>query len=127
MAASPVGQRVRNGLVTLAVLVGLTVLGDALAAALHLPIPGPLLGSAILVAWLGWRPAHAEALASADVLIAALPLLFLPLLVEAVGPLRALGPALLPVALTMTVATVAALGAAVAAARIAAWLCSRSR
>jgi holin-like protein len=127
MVASPVGQRVRDGLVTLAILAGLTVLGDALAAALHLPIPGPLLGSAILVAWLVWRPTHAEALASADVLIAALPLLFLPLLVEAVGPLRALGPALLPVALTMTVATVAALGAAIAAARIAAWLCSRSR
>ncbi len=120
-------ERVRAGIVTLAVLSGLTLLGDALASALHLPVPGPLLGAALLVAWLAWHPAHAEALSSADGLIAVLPLLFLPLLVEAVGPLRALGPALLPVLVTMTAATVAALAAAVAAARIAAWLCSRSR
>lgn len=126
-APASAAERVRAGIVTLAVLAGLTLLGDALVGALHLPVPGPLVGAALLVAWLTWRPAHAGVLASADGLIAALPLLFLPLLVEAVGPLRALGPALLPVVITMTAATVAALVTAVAAARIAAWLCSRSR
>lgn len=127
LVSAEVAGRARAGVVTLAVMAGLTLLGDALAGALHLPLPGPLLGAALLVAWLARRPAHAEALAPANGLIAVLPLLFLPLLVEAVGPLRALGPVLLPVLVTMTAATVAALGAAVAAARIAAWLCSPSR
>lgn len=123
----PGAKRVPAGFVTLGVLIGLTLIGDGLVGALHLPVPGPLVGSAILVAWLMWRPAHAAALAPADGLIAALPLLFLPLLVQAVGPLRELGPALLPAVITMAAATVAALVTAVAAARIAAWLCSRSR
>ncbi len=124
-AASWRSRNVRDAALTLAVLAGLTLLGDGLVGVLRLPVPGPLVGSAILVAWLVWRPAQTETLKPADGLIAALPLLFLPLLVEAVGPLRALGPALLPVVVTMTVATLAALVAAVAAARIAAWLCSR--
>jgi putative effector of murein hydrolase LrgA (UPF0299 family) len=105
----------------------LTLLGDALAAAAHLPLPGPLVGTVLLVAWLAIRPSDAVQLPAADWLIRIMPLLFVPLLVEAVAPLRALGPALLGTAITVGIATVVALAVTALSARIVAWLCSHWR
>ena len=100
--------------------------GEELAARSGLPFSGALLGTLMLLAWLVVRPSHAGPLRpAADRLLAAMPLLFLPLLIEAVGPLLQLGPTLLPLAATVLASTVAALVATVAAVRVTAWLCSR--
>jgi holin-like protein len=112
---------------SLAVLAGLALAGDALSAAGHLPLPGPLLGTVLLVAWLCLRPGDARRLPAADWLIRLMPLLFVPLLVEAVAPLRALGRALPAVVFTVCFATVVSLAVTVAAARLTSWLSSRSR
>lgn len=112
---------------SLALLSGLAIAGDAAAEAVHLRVPGTLIASLVLVLWLARRPADAERLPAAGLLVGALPLLFVPLVVEAVAPLRALGVALLPFALTTAAATLAALAATVLAARITAWLSSPSR
>jgi holin-like protein len=108
-------------------LVGLAVLGDALATALRLPVPGPLLGAVGLVVILACRPRWSSTLPAADALISLLPLLFVPLVVAAVGPLRGLGAALGPVALIVTVSTLAGLATTALAARAATWACSHSR
>jgi holin-like protein len=113
--------------VGLGVLAGLALAGDALAARGHLPLPGPLIGTVLLLGWLLVRPRDADNLAIADRLIALMPLLFVPLLVEAVTPLRALGPALLGAVVTAAVATLVSLITTVAAAKLVAWLSSRSR
>jgi holin-like protein len=112
---------------SLGVLAALALAGDALAAVGHLPLPGPLLGTVLLVAWLCARPADALRLPAADWLIRLMPLLFVPLLVEAVAPLRALGHALPAVAVTVCVATVVSLAVTVFAARLTSWLSSPSR
>lgn len=112
---------------SLALLSVLAIVGNAAASALHLAVPGTLIAALLLVLWLTRRPADAARLPAADVLVGALPLLFVPLIVGAVAPLRALGAALLPFALTTAAATLAALAATVAVARIAAWLSSPSR
>jgi holin-like protein len=116
-----------GGAASLGVLAGLAQLGDLLAAAEHLPLPGPLVGTVLLVAWLAARPGDARHVPAADWLIRLMPLLFVPLLVEAVAPLRALGSALGGVAVTVCVATLVALVTTVLAARTVSWLCSRSR
>jgi holin-like protein len=116
-----------SSVLSLAVLTGLALLGDALSAAGHLPLPGPLLGTVFLLGWLCARPADARRLPAADWLIRLMPLLFVPLLVEAVAPLRALGRALPAVAFTVCAATVVSLAVTVAAARLTSWLSSRSR
>lgn len=112
---------------SLGLLVALARAGDTAAASLHLPIPGMLVAAVALVIWLARRPADAERLPAADRLVSAMPLLFVPLVVEAVAPLRALGAALLPFAATVVAATLAALIATIAVARLTAWLFSRSR
>jgi putative effector of murein hydrolase LrgA (UPF0299 family) len=112
---------------SLALLFVLAIAGNAAASALHLPVPGTLIAALVLVLWLARRPADAARLPAADLLVGALPLLFVPLIVEAVAPLRALGAALLPFALTTAGATLAALAATVAVARVTAWLSSPSR
>lgn len=111
----------------LAALAGLALAGDGLASWLHLPLPGPLVGTILLLGWLLGRARDAVHFAVADRLIALMPLLFVPLLVEAVAPLRALGPALLGVAITVAVATLVSLVTTVVAAKLVVWLSSRSR
>jgi holin-like protein len=118
------GAKAALGLVALA---GLCLGGDLVASMWRLPIPGPVLAGVALVVWLGRRPGDAAAFVHGDRLIAALPLLFLPLVIGALASLRFLGPALAPFLITMVVSTLAALVATVAAARVTAWLCSRSR
>lgn len=112
---------------SLGALIALAAAGTAIAGRLHAPVPGTILAAVALVVWLARRPNDVAALPAADKLVAAMPLLFVPLIVEAVAPLRALGAALLPFALTTVVATLAALAAAVFTARLVAWLSSRSR
>ena len=102
-------------------LVGLAVLGDALATALRLPVPGPLLGAVGLVVILACRPRWSSTLPAADALIVLLPLLLTPLAVEAVGPLHGLGRALGPFTLVVTLSTVAGLATIALVARAATW------
>lgn len=127
--ALPKGMTGRTAalLESLAVLAALATVGNAAATALHLPVPGTLIAALALVLWLARRPIDAARLPAADLLVGALPLLFVPLVVEAVAPLHALGAALLPFALTTAAATLAALAATVLVARITAWLRSPSR
>ncbi len=111
----------------LALLWALALAGNAAASALHLPIPGMLLGAVALLIWLAYRPSHADRLVAADSLVALMPLFFVPLVVEAIAPLRALGAALVPFLITVVASTLGAFVATVAVARGAAWLSSRSR
>lgn len=52
--------------------------GELLARGLHLPLPGPVLGMLGLVALLAWPPVRAAVGAAAEVLLAHLSLLFVP-------------------------------------------------
>lgn len=62
-----------------AALLVFQVLGEALSFALGLPVPGPVLGMALLLAFLLWRPAAAEAWRPASLeLLRHLSLLFVP-------------------------------------------------
>jgi putative effector of murein hydrolase LrgA (UPF0299 family) len=109
-----------------AALLGLSAAGNLLAGALHIPVPGPVLAGVALVCWLARRPQDVAFFGSADRLIAAMPLLFVPLVVGAAASLSVLGGALTPFVLTLTASTLAALIATVAVARLTTWLCSRS-
>jgi holin-like protein len=111
----------------LAALAGLALTGDGLSSWLHLPLPGPLVGTVLLLGWFLGRPRDAAHFAVADRLIALMPLLFVPLLVEAVAPLRALGPVLLGTAVTVAIATLVSLITTVVAAKLVVWISSRSR
>jgi putative effector of murein hydrolase LrgA (UPF0299 family) len=86
-----------------------------------LPVPGPVIGLALLVVALGiyqrWRPLDEEALAESDLgkaargLLAALPLLFVPAgigVVQYMGLLREQGLALAVALVVSTVATLLA-------------------
>jgi holin-like protein len=111
---------------SLAVLVALAFAGGELAAIGRLPVPGPVLGAALLVVLLALRPRWATALPAADALIAWLPLFFVPLIVGGAGALRALGPAVGPVAVVILVSTAAGIVGTALAGRALTWLCSRS-
>ena len=113
--------------VGLIALIALSFAGSLVATTLRLPLPGPVLAGVALVVWLARRPGDAAAFAHGDRLIAAMPLLFVPLVVGAIASLRLLGPALTPFVITMLASTLAALVATILAARATAWLCSRSR
>ena len=63
----------------LTVLLGFQCLGEVVALATRLPVPGPVLGMAALLAWLGLRPAAATGLRDgAHALLSHLSLLFVP-------------------------------------------------
>lgn len=62
----------------LAVLLLLQSLGELLARALHLRIPGPVLGMILLVGVLRWPPVRAPLQAAASALLQHLSLLFVP-------------------------------------------------
>ena len=64
---------------TLATLLVFQAVGEVLAFLLHLPVPGPVLGMALLVAWLRLRPAaYAQLRATSVGLLRHLSLLFVP-------------------------------------------------
>jgi len=124
MYGIPYPVKVGGSLVFLAVI---AQLGSLAVASAHVPFSGALLGTIVVAAWLLVRPRDAEHLPAADLLIRALPLLFVPLLVEALGPIRALGAGLGPAALTIAAATgAAALASAAVTMLVARWSSQRS-
>jgi holin-like protein len=62
----------------LALLLLLQALGEAIAHALSIPIPGPVLGMAILLPALQWSLVRGPVQAAAELLLAHLSLLFVP-------------------------------------------------
>lgn len=62
----------------LAWLLMLQALGEALVHATRLPVPGPVVGMALLLGVLRWAPVRAAVGAAAEVLLAHLSLLFVP-------------------------------------------------
>ncbi len=52
--------------------------GEALVRLAHVPLPGPVLGLLILLVALRWEPVRRPVQAAADVLLAHLSLLFVP-------------------------------------------------
>lgn len=79
-------------------LLGCQVLGEIGVRLLHLSIPGPVLGMAILFVLLSWRrpPASATVLRASDGLIKHLQLLFIPAGVGVVTMFGQIGHAPLP-------------------------------
>ena len=67
-----------NALRGLAWLLVLQLVGEVLARAFSLPLPGPVIGMLILMLALGWEPVRGPVCAIADVLLAHLSLLFVP-------------------------------------------------
>jgi holin-like protein len=64
---------------TLATLLVFQTIGEALSYLLRLPVPGPVIGMALLVAWLRLRPGAYAALREASLgLLRHLALLFVP-------------------------------------------------
>ena len=67
-----------QALIGLTVLLGFQLLGEVLAAALHLPLPGAVMGMALLAPALLWQPLREPVRACAEFLLANLSLLFVP-------------------------------------------------
>ena len=67
-----------QALIGLTVLLGFQLLGEVLAAALRLPLPGAVMGMALLAPALLWRPLREPVRACAEFLLANLSLLFVP-------------------------------------------------
>ncbi len=66
--------------------------GESLSRAFHLPLPGPVLGMALLTVWLLWRPPSHELQSTTRSLLGILSLLFVPAgvgIVASLGLLRA--------------------------------------
>ncbi len=83
------------------------LLGEILSRALHVPIPGPVLGMLMLAGWYGFRrrkPARPMRHA-ADALLRWLGLLFVPAGVGIVANLPLLRAAWLPVTVALVVST----------------------
>lgn len=93
-------------------LQGLTVLllcqalGEAAARLFALPLPGPVIGLALLLPLLAWRALHAPVEAAAAPLLAHLSLLFVPVGVGVVVHLPLLGAQGGRIALVLVVSTV---------------------
>ncbi|MBV8122801.1 MAG: CidA/LrgA family protein [Burkholderiaceae bacterium] len=75
----------------LALLLLLQTAGEALSHALHIPIPGPVLGLVLLLAALRWDRCKAPIAAVAEVLLGHLSLLFVPVGVGVITHLDLLG------------------------------------
>ena len=67
-----------NGLRGLALLLVLQAIGEGITRALALPFPGPVVGMVLLLGALGWEPLRAPIAAAAELLLAHLSLLFVP-------------------------------------------------
>ncbi len=62
----------------LALLLLFQVAGEGIVHALGLPLPGPVAGLVLMLAGLAWGPVREPVAAAADVLLAHLSLLFVP-------------------------------------------------
>jgi putative effector of murein hydrolase LrgA (UPF0299 family) len=103
----------------LATLVGLQLLGEVLRQALHLPMPGALIGMFLLAVVLVWRGSAGDAgetavpaplLTAARVLIANMGLLFVPAGVGVMAEMGLLRQDWLPIVAGLLVSTVLGLG-----------------
>lgn len=106
----------------LTILLIFQLLGEVLARALHLPLPGPVIGMALLFITLCAVPRLAAITATARLLLANLSLLFVPAGVGVVGHLDTFGtegPALAAAILGSTVlAILAGVGTFLGVARL---------
>ncbi len=77
--------------------------GDTLQSLLHLPLPGPVLGMALLALWLLFKPAqlHGPLGKTADQLLTWLGLLFVPAGTAVVANLAMLRAAWLPASVAL--------------------------
>ncbi len=96
----------------LTLLLACQLAGEVAARALHLPLPGPVLGMILLAVGLLARGGDppAEFAAAADGLLRNLGLLFVPAAVGVVLHLDLLARAAAPIALAVLVGTLAAIG-----------------
>jgi holin-like protein len=88
-------------------------LGEAISRLAHLPVPGPVVGMALLFAALAWRGEIPEALAAAsDGLARHLSLLFVPAGVGVMLYAQQLAAEWLPIAVALVVSTALAIATA---------------
>ncbi len=100
----------------LSLLLGCQLVGELIVRALGLPIPGPVLGMALLFALLLWRGTVWAPLGQAtDFLLKHLSLLFVPAGVGVVQHWELLQTRLLPLAVTLVASTLLAILAAAGA------------
>jgi len=100
----------------LILLLSCQLAGELAIRALALPVPGPVLGMALLFALLFWRRRSTPALdQAADTLLANLSLLFVPAGVGIVQHWHLLSAQLLPIMVTVVLSTLLALAASAAA------------
>lgn len=85
--------------------------GELLARALHLPLPGPVLGMGLLLALLAWAPVREPVAAAADTLLQHLSLLFVPVGVGVITHLALVAEHGPRIALVLLLSTVAGLAA----------------
>jgi putative effector of murein hydrolase LrgA (UPF0299 family) len=107
--------------VALTLLLGFTLLGGMLASALHLPLPGPVVGMFALALALGWRlhwrrrvgreatPVPAALGRLADGLIGLMGLMFIPAGVGVIAELGVLRQQWLPIVVALLGSTVLSL------------------
>jgi putative effector of murein hydrolase LrgA (UPF0299 family) len=107
----------------LLLLLGFQVLGEAAARALAVPVPGPVIGMALILGLFLLRPAAAKAAApAAQAILPRLSLLFVPAGLGVVGHLGALGEEALALGVALVVSTLAAVAAgAWVFVRVARW------
>ena len=100
---------------TLGLLLGCQLIGEVAARGLNLPMPGPVLGLALLALVLWVKPAFAENMrATVGVILANLSLMFVPAGVGVIGNLDVLSDDWFPLLVILTVSTLFAMLAAVA-------------
>lgn len=94
----------------LTVILGFQLLGEIIARALGLPLPGPVLGMVFFLLLLVVRPAYATSVkTTAQGLLAHLSLLFVPAGVGVVGHIQTLGSDVGIILLSIVVSTIAAI------------------
>ena len=94
----------------LATLLLFQLLGEALALLTGLPVPGPVLGLALLLVTLAWRPAWLQAIRpTTQGLLQHLSLLFVPAGVGVMQHLQRLGNEALAIGVALVLSTVVGL------------------
>lgn len=101
-------------LLTLGLLLVCQLLGEVAARGLGLPVPGPVLGLALLILWLRVRPTLAEKLRpTVSIILANLSLMFVPAGVGVIGNLDILSKDWLALLVILTLSTFLAMLATV--------------
>lgn len=84
-------------------------IGEGVVRLLHLPLPGPVVGMALLLLALSWPPMRAPVQACADFLLSHMALLFVPISVGVISQLPLLQQYGVRIAIVLLVSTVAGL------------------